>query len=224
MTDASRASVTTDGLRVHATTGTLTAETIETWIAVTTDRGAMTATATSTVTEEDAVTATSTTPVAPRPELTAIRDISAARAVLWTEAVRSTWVLLAAAHHTAVPSVEHAAVVLAAAVPSVVLAAAVPLAEALVEVPSVEAHVEVPSAVVPTAVEDLTDTVDAAKSQFQHPHLCIHHALHFVHWFSIIYCLNGLVDDTVANSQHLLSWECLLDIGDEFASPGKQVF
>ena len=135
--------------------------------------------------------------------------------MLWTEAVRSTWVLLAAAHHTAVPSVEHAAVV---------LAVAVPLAEALVEVPSVEAHVEVPSAVVPTAVEDLTDTVDAAKSQFQHPHLCIHHALHFVHWFSIIYCLNGLVDDTVANSQHLLSWECLLDIGDEFASPGKQVF
>ena len=28
----------------------------------------------------------------------------------------------------------------------------------------------------------------------------------------------------MAYSQHLLSWECRLDIGDEFASPGKKVF
>ena len=77
--------------------------------------------------------------------------------------------------------------------------------------------------------EDLTEVAlmvmaAIAKSEFQHPDLSIHHTLDFVHWFSIIYCLDGLVHDTMAYSQHLLSWECLLDIGDEFACPGKKVF
>lgn len=70
----------------------------------------------------------------------------------------------------------------------------------------------------------LTATAVIAKSEFQHSYLCIHHASNFAHWFSIIYCLDGLVNDSMAYSQHLLSWECLLDIGDEFSCPGKQVF
>jgi hypothetical protein len=36
--------------------------------------------------------------------------------------------------------------------------------------------------------------------------------------------LYSFVDDAMAYGQHLLSRKCLLDISDEFASPGKKVF
>ena len=117
-----------------------------------------------------------------------------------------------AVHVVAVVSVVHAV-----AVASVVLA----VADLTV---AVSVHMVVPTAVVLTDIVVVQEWADIVNSEFQHPHLCIHHALHFAHWFLIIYCLDGLVDNPMAYSQHLLSWIGISDISDELACPGKKVF
>ena len=124
----------------------------------------------------------------------------------------------------------HTAALTPAVLGAVVLSAEVLVVAVLTAVdPSAAAHVEV-ALMVEFRTEAVhmvvvrTDMADVAKSKFQDPDLGIHHTPYFAHWFSIIYCLDGLVHDTVAYSQHLLFWECRPDIGDEFACPGKQVF
>ena len=117
-----------------------------------------------------------------------------------------------AVHVVAVASAVHAV-----AVASVVLA----VADLTV---AVSVHMAVPTAVVLTDIVVVQEWADIVNSEFQHPHLSIHHALHFAHWFLIIYCLDGLVDNPMAYSQHLLSRIGISDIGDELASPGKEVF
>ena len=106
-------------------------------------------------------------------------------------------------------------------------ASAVHVVVALTAVAS--AHMAALTVAVPTAVALMGIVVaqewaDIVNSEFQHPHLSIHHALYFAHWFLIIYCLDGLVDNPMAYSQHLLSWIGISDISDELACPGKKVF
>ena len=110
-----------------------------------------------------------------------------------------------------------ASAVHAVAVASVVLA----VADLTV---AVSVHMAVPTAVVLKDIVVVQEWADIVNSEFQHPHLSIHHALHFAHWFLIIYCLDGLVDNPMAYSQHLLSWIGISDISDELACPGKKVF
>jgi len=123
----------------------------------------------------------------------------------------------AVAAASAVHAVAVASVVLAVAVASAVLA----VADLTV---AVSVHMAVPTAVVLTDIVVVQEWADTVNSELQHPHLCIHHALHFAHWFLIIYCLDGLVDNPMAYSQHLLSWIGISDISDELACPGKKVF
>lgn len=118
---------------------------------------------------------------------------------------------------SAVHAVAVASAVLAVAVASVVLAVADLTAVA-------SAHMAALTVAVPTATAMVQEWADIVNSEFQHPHLSIHHALHFAHWFLIIYCLDGLVDNPMAYSQHLLSWIGISDISDELACPGKKVF
>jgi hypothetical protein len=119
-----------------------------------------------------------------------------------------------------------ASVVLAVAVASAVHAVAVAsvvLAVADLTV-AVSVHMVVPTAVALMGIVVAQEWADIVNSEFQHPHLSIHHALYFAHWFLIIYCLDGLVDNPMAYSQHLLSWIGISDISDELACPGKKVF
>jgi len=131
-----------------------------------------------------------------------------------TSAVLATEDMVAA---SAVHAVAVASAVLAVAVASVVLAVADLTAVA-------SAHMAALTVAVPTATAMVQEWADIVNSEFQHPHLSIHHALHFAHWFLIIYCLDGLVDNPMAYSQHLLSWIGISDISDELACPGKKVF
>ena len=110
-----------------------------------------------------------------------------------------------------------ASAVHAVAVASVVLA----VADLTV---AVSVHMVVPTAVALMGIVVAQEWADIVNSEFQHPHLSIHHALYFAHWFLIIYCLDGLVDNPMAYSQHLLSWIGISDISDELACPGKKVF
>ena len=89
---------------------------------------------------------------------------------------------------------------------------AVPVAEAHIAAVLAEDSLAVLTVAVHTEVahiaEDLTEVVlmevvlmvmaAIAKSEFQHPDLSIHHTPDFVHWFSIIYCLDGLVHNAMA--------------------------
>ena len=118
---------------------------------------------------------------------------------------------------SAVHVVAVVSVVLAVAVASVVLA----VADLTV---AVSVHMVVPTAVALMGIVVAQEWADIVNSEFQHPHLSIHHALYFAHWFLIIYCLDGLVDNPMAYSQHLLSWIGIFDISDELACPGKKVF
>ena len=118
---------------------------------------------------------------------------------------------------SAVHVVAVVSVVLAVAVASVVLA----VADLTV---AVSVHMVVPTAVALMGIVVAQEWADIVNSEFQHPHLSIHHALYFAHWFLIIYCLDGLVDNPMAYSQHLLSWIGISDISDELACPGKKVF
>ena len=82
-----------------------------------------------------------------------------------------------------------------------VLTAVDPSAAAHVEVAlMVEFRTEAVHTVEVHMVVVRTDMADVAKSKFQDPDLGIHHTPYFAHWFSIIYCLDGLVHDTVAYS------------------------
>ena len=140
-----------------------------------------------------------------------------------TSAVHATVDIAAA---SAVHVVAVVSVVLAVSVASAVHAVAVAsvvLAVADLTV-AVSVHMVVPTAVVLTDIVVVQEWADIVNSEFQHPHLSIHHALHFAHWFLIIYCLDGLVDNPMAYSQHLLSWIGISDISDELACPGKKVF
>ena len=110
-----------------------------------------------------------------------------------------------------------ASAVHAVAVASVVLA----VADLTV---AVSVHMVVPTAVALMGIVVAQEWADTVNSELQHPHLSIHHALYFAHWFLIIYCLDGLVDNPMAYSQHLLSWIGISDISDELACPGKKVF
>ena len=118
---------------------------------------------------------------------------------------------------SAVHAVAVASVVLAVAVASAVHA----VADLTV---AVSVHMVVPTAVALMGIVVAQEWADIVNSEFQHPHLSIHHALYFAHWFLIIYCLDGLVDNPMAYSQHLLSWIGISDISDELACPGKKVF
>ena len=126
-----------------------------------------------------------------------------------------------AAHVVAVVSAVHV-VAAASAVHAVAAASAVHVVVALTAVAS--AHMAALTVAVPTATAMEQEWADIVNSEFQHPHLSIHHALYFAHWFLIIYCLDGLVDNPMAYSQHLLSWIGISDISDELACPGKKVF
>ena len=134
--------------------------------------------------------------------------IAATSAVLATEDMVAASAVLAVAVASAVHAVAVASVVLAVADLTV----------------AVSVHMAVPTAVVLTDIVVVQEWADIVNSEFQHPHLSIHHALHFAHWFLIIYCLDGLVDNPMAYSQHLLSWIGISDISDELACPGKKVF
>lgn len=127
---------------------------------------------------------------------------------------------------SAVHAVAVVSVVLAVSVASAVHAVAVAsvvLAVADLTV-AVSVHMAVPTAVALMGIVVAQEWADIDNSEFQHPHLSIHHALYFAHWFLIIYCLDGLVDNPMAYSQHLLSWIGISDISDELACPGKKVF
>ena len=132
-------------------------------------------------------------------------DIAAASAV---HVVAVVSVVLAVSVASAVHAVAVASVVLAVADLTV----------------AVSVHMVVPTAVVLMGIVVAQEWADIVNSEFQHPHLSIHHALYFAHWFLIIYCLDGLVDNPMAYSQHLLSWIGISDISDELACPGKKVF
>ena len=132
-------------------------------------------------------------------------DIAAALAV---HAVAVVSVVLAVSVASAVHAVAVASVVLAVADLTV----------------AVSVHMAVPTAVALMGIVVAQEWADIVNSEFQHPHLSIHHALYFAHWFLIIYCLDGLVDNPMAYSQHLLSWIGISDISDELACPGKKVF
>ena len=140
-----------------------------------------------------------------------------------TSAVHATVDIAAASavHVVAVVSVV-LAVAVASAVHAVAVASVVLAVAALTAV--VSAHMAALTVAVPTATAMEQEWADIVNSEFQHPHLSIHHALHFAHWFLIIYCLDGLVDNPMAYSQHLLSWIGISDISDELACPGKKVF
>lgn len=132
-------------------------------------------------------------------------DIAAALAV---HAVAVVSVVLAVSVASAVHAVAVASVVLAVADLTV----------------AVSVHMAVPTAVALMGIVVAQEWADIVNSEFQHPHLSIHHALYFAHWFLIIYCLDGLVDNPMAYSQHLLSWIGISDISDELACPGKKFF
>ena len=134
--------------------------------------------------------------------------IAATSAVLATEDMVAASAVLAVAVASAVHAVAVASVVLAVADLTV----------------AVSVHMVVPTAVALMGIVVAQEWADIVNSEFQHPHLSIHHALHFAHWFLIIYCLDGLVDNPMAYSQHLLSRIGISDIGDELTSPGKEVF
>ena len=147
----------------------------------------------------------------------------------------------------AVPLADPTEVVLsaeAAHVAEVHLAAAASTEVDLVAVVrSVEAH-----AAVVRSVEDLmavvmdmaADWADVAKPftihyslftihyslfiKLQLTHLSIHHTLYLIHGLAVIHSLNGFVDDAMANSKHLLSWERISDIVKKCPCSGKEVF
>ena len=147
----------------------------------------------------------------------------------------------------AVPLVDPTEVVLsaeAAHVAEVHLAAAASTEVDLVAVVrSVEAHaavvrsVEDLMAVVMDMAADSEDTVKPLTIHFslftihyslfiklQLTHLSIHHTLYLIHGLAVIHSLNGFVDDAMANSKHLLSWERISDIVKKCPCPGKEVF
>ena len=154
---------------------------------------------------------------------------SAAIAALATEARMATVAVGVSTDHKVVAgtSVDHAVAAVPLAVHTeVVHSAEVVLSAEAAHVAEVHlaaaASTEVDLAAVVRSVEAHTATT--LSSQLQLTHLSIHHTLYFVHGLAVIHCLNGFVDDAMANSKHLLSRECFSDIVKKCTSPRKEVF
>ena len=127
-----------------------------------------------------------------------------------------------ATHRAAAPAAMSAAVqVLRAASVHRAVSVQVPLAAAVLVHPAAVVVLLAAAAVLlAAAAADISEAVDKSPSEFEYSDLGVGHLLNLAHLFSIIYCLDGFVDNAMSYGQHLLSWISLLDVGDEFASPG----